>query len=151
MSNAKVALYNARSAAFNQPRLKTLAPGFHENLIARARFIDDLIEKSAAEGVEQYVILGAGYDMRAHHLDLPFSLRIFEVDQLEVQDRQHAKLSAELEAKENVIYVPIDFAYQSLTDQLLAAGFERHKSTVFTLEGVSQYITKEAVRSTIEE
>jgi methyltransferase (TIGR00027 family) len=78
-------------------------------------------------------------------------LRIFEVDQLEVQDRQHAKLSAELEAKENVIYVPIDFAYQSLTDQLLAAGFERHKSTVFTLEGVSQYITKEAVRSTIEE
>ena len=128
-----------------------LAPGFHEHLVARTRFIDDLLEKTAADGVEQYVILGAGYDMRAHRLDLPSSLRIFEVDQLEVQDRKRAKLSAELEAKENVIYVPIDFAYQSLTDQLLAAGFERHKSTVFTLEGVSQYITKEAVRSTIEE
>ena len=66
-------------------------------------------------------------------------------------DSTPSSLSAELEAKENVIYVPIDFAYQSLTDQLLAAGFDRHKSTVFTLEGVSQYITKEAVRSTIEE
>lgn len=128
-----------------------LAPGFHEHLIARTRFIDDLIEKSAADGVEQYVILGAGYDMRAHRLDLPSSLKIFEVDQLEVQARKRAKLSADLAFKENVIYVPVDFTYQSLTDQLLAAGFEHNKSTVFTLEGVSQYITKEAVRSTIEE
>ena len=128
-----------------------LAPGFHEHLIARTRFIDDLIEKSAADGVEQYVILGAGYDMRAHRLDLPSSLKIFEVDQLEVQARKRAKLSADLAVKENVIYVPVDFTYQSLTDQLLAAGFEHNNSTVFTLEGVSQYITKEAVRSTIEE
>ena len=128
-----------------------LAPGFHEHLIARTRFIDDLIEKSASDGVEQYVILGAGYDMRAHRLDLPSSLKIFEVDQLEVQARKRAKLSADLDVRENVIYVPVDFTYQSLTDQLLTAGFERNKSTVFTLEGVSQYITKEAVRSTIEE
>ena len=128
-----------------------LAPGFHEHLIARTRFIDDLIERSAADGVEQYVILGAGYDMRAHRLDLPSSLKIFEVDQLEVQARKRAKLSADLDVRENVIYVPVDFTYQSLTDQLLAAGFEHNNSTVFTLEGVSQYITKEAVRSTIEE
>jgi methyltransferase (TIGR00027 family) len=128
-----------------------LAPGFHEHLIARTRFIDDLIEKSAADGVEQFVILGAGYDMRAHRLDLPSSLKIFEVDQLEVQARKRAKLSADLDVRENVIYVPVDFTYQSLTDQLLTAGFERNKSTVFTLEGVSQYITEEAVRSTIEE
>ena len=128
-----------------------LAPGFHEHLIARTRFIDDLIEKSTADGVEQYVILGAGYDMRAHRLDLPSSLKIFEVDQLEVQARKRAKLSADLDVRENVIYVPVDFTYQSLTDQLLAAGFEHNNSTVFTLEGVSQYITKEAVRSTIEE
>ena len=33
----------------------------------------------------------------------------------------------------------------------MAAGFDRNKSTVTTFEGVSQYITKEAVRSTIEE
>jgi methyltransferase (TIGR00027 family) len=58
-----------------------LAPGFHEHLIARTRFIDDLIEKAASTGAQQYVILGAGYDLRAHRLDLPSSLRIFEVDQ----------------------------------------------------------------------
>jgi len=128
-----------------------LAPGFHEHLIARTRFIDDLIEKTAGEGVEQYVILGAGYDMRGHRLQLPPSLKIFEVDQLEVQTRKRAKLNGDSAYRENVIYVPVDFSYQSLTESLVAAGFEQDKSTVFTLEGVSQYITKDAVRSTLQE
>ena len=130
---------------------KKLAPGFHEHIISRTRFIDDLIEKSAKEGVEQYVILGAGYDSRAHRLDLPSSLRIFEVDQPEVQDRKRSKLPKELPNSENVIYVPIDFAHESLTERLLNSGFDKTKSTVFTLEGVTQYITKEAFNSTMKE
>ena len=128
-----------------------LVPGFHEHLISRTRFIDDLIKKSAAGGVEQYVILGAGYDSRAHRLELPSSLRIFEVDQLEVQDRKRSKLPKELPNSENVKYVNVDFTHQSLTEQLLGAGFDQSKSTVFTLEGVSQYITKKAFSSTIKE
>ena len=58
-----------------------IAPGFHEHIIARTRLIDDLVEKAAINGLEQYVILGAGYDLRAHRLELPSSLKIFEVDQ----------------------------------------------------------------------
>ena len=67
---------------------KKFAPGFHEHLISRTRFIDDLIEKSTSDKVEQYVILGAGYDSRAHRLKLPSGLKIFEVDQPEVQERK---------------------------------------------------------------
>ncbi len=130
---------------------KKFAIGFHEHIISRTRFIDDLIEKTATEGVDQYVILGAGYDSRAHRLDLPSSLRIFEVDQPEVQDRKRSKLPKELPNSENVIYVPIDFAHQSLTERLLNSGFDKTKSTVFTLEGVTQYITKEAFNSTMKE
>ena len=128
-----------------------LAPGFHEHLIARTKFIDELIEKSAINGIQQYVILGAGYDSRAHRLELPSSLKIFEVDQPEVSDNKLAKLPKELPNSENVTYVNIDFSYQSLTEQLIGAGFNQEKSTIFTLEGVSQYITKEAVSSTIKE
>ncbi|MGF1701491.1 class I SAM-dependent methyltransferase [Photobacterium makurazakiensis] len=127
------------------------APGFHEHLISRTRFIDDLIKKSAANGSEQYVILGAGYDSRAHRLELPPSLKIFEVDQPDVQAIKRSKLPKELPNSENVTYVSVDFNHQSLTEQLLAAGFDQSKSTVFTLEGVSQYITKEAISSTIKE
>lgn len=130
---------------------KKLAPGLHEHLIARTRFIDDLIEKDANSGAEQYVILGAGYDLRAHRLDLPSSLRIFEVDQAEVQARKRSKLPENLTNAANVTYVTVDFTHQSLAEQLTAAGFDKSKPTIFTLEGVSQYITKEAVSSTIEE
>ena len=127
------------------------AVGFHEHIISQTRFIDDLIEKSATEGVEQYVILGAGYDSRAHRLELPSSLRIFEVDQPEVQDRKRSKLPKELPNSENVTYVPVDFSHQSLTERLLDSGFDKTKSTVFTLEGVTQYISKEAFNSTMKE
>ena len=126
------------------------APGFHEHLISRTRFIDDLIEKSAAGGAGQYVILGAGYDTRAHRLKLPSSLKIFEVDQPEVQARKRSKLPKELPNSENVTYVSVDFNHQLLTEQLMVAGFDQSKPTVFTLEGVSQYVTKEAVASTIK-
>lgn len=60
-------------------------PGWHEHLIAHTRFIDELVQENAINGIEQYVILGAGYDTRAYRLDLPQSLRVFEIDQPEVQ------------------------------------------------------------------
>jgi len=128
-----------------------LLPGFHEHLIARTRLIDDLVEKSAAGGVEQYVILGAGYDSRAHRLELPASLKIFEVDQSEVQAKKRSKISQKLPNSDNVTYVSVDFTHQTLTEQLRGAGFDLSKSTLFTLEGVSQYISKKAVSSTVEE
>ena len=130
---------------------KKIVPGFHEHLISRTRFIDDLIKKSAASEFEQYVILGAGYDCRAHRLELPSSLKIFEVDQSEVQARKRSKLPEKPPNSENITYVAVDFADQSLSEQLLEAGFDQSKSTVFTLEGVSQYITKEAFTSIVKE
>lgn len=130
---------------------KKFALGFHEHLISRTRFIDDLIEKSAANKIEQYVILGAGYDSRAHRLKLTSGLKIFEVDQPEVQERKRSKLPKEIPNAENVTYVGIDFNHQSLKEQLLNAGFDQSKSTIITLEGVSQYISKEAVNSTLNE
>jgi len=128
-----------------------LVPGFHEHLISRTRYIDDLIQESTASEYEQYVILGAGYDCRAHRLDLPSWIRIFEVDQSQVQARKRSKLPAEASDSENITYVPVDFTDQSLSQRLLDEGFDQSRSTIFTLEGVSQYITKEAFNSTIKE
>ena len=128
-----------------------IAPGFHEHLISRTRFVDELVEKCSRDGIEQYVILGAGYDSRAHRLDLSPSIKIFEVDQKDVQDRKLSKLPIEVPNFENVTYVSVDFLNQSLAEQLLNAGFDKSKSTVFTLEGVSQYVSKDALISTIKE
>jgi len=130
---------------------KKFVPGFHEHLISRTRFIDDLIKKSISEQVEQYVILGAGYDSRAYNLKLPSGLKIFEVDQPEVQKIKISKLPDEIPNAENITYVSVDFNHQSLKNQLLNSGFDKSKSTIYTLEGVSQYITREALNSTLSE
>ena len=128
-----------------------IVPGMHEHLICRTRFIDDLIEESTSAGIEQYVILGAGYDSRAYRLKLPPKLKIFEVDQPEVQGIKRLKLPKSISNRKNIIYVSIDFNNQSLKEQLLDAGFDKSKSTIYTLEGVSQYIPKEALSSTLKE
>lgn len=128
-----------------------LAPGFHEHLMARTRFIDELIETSTANGVTQYVILGAGYDLRAHRLQLPSALHIFEVDQPEVQRRKRSKLPKDIHTPVNLNYVGLDFNHQTLKAQLLEAGFDPNTPSIFTLEGVSQYITKTALRATLED
>tara|TARA_B100000902_G_C27256585_1_gene888197 strand:- start:392 stop:1300 length:909 start_codon:yes stop_codon:yes gene_type:complete len=128
-----------------------IVPGMHEHLISRTRFIDDLIEKDTSIDIEQYVILGAGYDSRAHRLKLPSKLKIYEVDQPEVQEIKRSKLPDKTTNKANVTYISIDFNHQSLKEQLLNAGFDQNKSTIYTLEGVSQYITKEALNSTLQE
>lgn len=129
---------------------KLFAPGFHEHLISRTRFIDDMVKNAVMEGMEQYVILGAGYDSRAHRLNLPVTVSIFEVDQDEVQRRKRARLPKAIANSENVNYVSVDFNRQSLEKELLSAGFSKHKSTIFTLEGVSQYISKSALHSTLQ-
>lgn len=130
---------------------KKLAPGFHEHLIARTRFIDDLVEKTTAEGAIQYVILGAGYDTRAHRLKLPPRLKIFEVDQPEVQRQKQAKLPENIRNTKKVTYVGVDFNKQTLKKQLLLAGLDPTKETIYTLEGVSQYIPKSAIIETLQE
>jgi methyltransferase (TIGR00027 family) len=130
---------------------KLFAPGFHEHLIARTRFIDDLVTDACAKDIQQYVILGSGYDLRAHRLSLPDNVQIFEVDQQDVQLRKQKRLPTSLQHKSNLTYVSVDFNHQVLSQQLLDAGFDQSKPTLFTLEGVSQYIPKEAVNATVAE
>lgn len=129
---------------------KKFAPGLHEHLISRTRFIDDLVEKKVTEGYTQYVILGAGYDLRPHRLKIPNTIKIFEVDQQEVQERKRSKLPVEIQNTENLTYVSVDFNTQTLENRLLNHGFDPTKPTIITLEGVSQYITKDALEATLK-
>ena len=99
----------------------------------------------------QYVILGAGYDMRAYRLDLPASLKVFEVDQEEVQELKKSRMPKEVLATGKASYVSVDFNTQTLSEELLKAGFQRGLPTIISLEGVTQYIPKEAAAATLKE
>jgi methyltransferase (TIGR00027 family) len=120
------------------------APGARSSAIGRTRFIDDLVRREAADGVRQLVLLGAGYDCRAHRLPELSETRVFEVDREEIQRRKRGRLEAsrDLLSRRDVQYVPVDFAKDELAAALTTAGWEPARASTFVWEGVTNYLTE---------
>src|SRR5512136_858666 len=56
-------------------------PGATTEIVLRTRYIDDYLRERVGDGIRQLVVLGAGYDSRAHRIDgLKGKLQVFEVD-----------------------------------------------------------------------
>lgn len=127
-------------------------PGVWEFLIARERYIDDYLAARLAEGLEQLVILGAGFDARAYRFEAldRQGVRVFEVDHPATQAAKLRKLEQVIgRPPSNVTYVPIDFNQQALGERLFDCGYDEHARTLFIWQGVTQYLTPEAVDETL--
>src|SRR5690349_19149429 len=111
---------------------------FRASIVARARYLDDLVIDRVAAGVGQYLILGAGLDSFAQrHPEV--AVRIFEVDQPGTQDWKRRRL-AEIgyPPGENLQFVPVDFERgETFPDALQANGFDAHQPPVVSSMGVS--------------
>jgi methyltransferase (TIGR00027 family) len=127
---------------------------FRASIVARARFIEDLVVEQAARGVGQYVILGAGLDTFAQRRpDLASRLSVFEVDPPGPQAWKRRRL---LELGYGVPhwlrFVPVDFeAGDDWRQRLVAEGFEQSKPAIVVSTGVSMYLSKEANAATLRE
>jgi len=118
-------------------------------LVARSRYTEDLLAQAVAQGVTQYVLLGAGLDTFAHRNPYP-ELRVFEVDHPATQQWKRELLAAgNLPAPANLTYAPVDFECQSLPEQLAAAGFDAARPSFFAWLGVVPYLTLPAFRATV--
>jgi methyltransferase (TIGR00027 family) len=127
--------------------------GFRASIVARARFIEDLVAEAAARGVTQYVILGAGLDTFAQRrADLGGRLQVFEVDQPGPQEWKRQRL-AELgyQVPDWLHLVPFDFEDGDWHRQLAAAGFDPERPAVVASTGVSMYLTREANLATLRQ
>ena len=128
--------------------------GFRASIVARARFIEDLVAEQADLGVDQYVILGAGLDTLAQRRpDLGARVRIFEVDQPGTQAWKRDRLEElGFGVPGWLRLVPIDFeSGESWWDGLTAAGFDPGQPAVVASTGVSMYLTKEATAATLRQ
>ncbi|WP_027780925.1 MULTISPECIES: class I SAM-dependent methyltransferase [Burkholderia] len=127
---------------------------FRASIVARARFIEDLVAEQAARGVSQYVILGAGLDSFAQRRpDMASRVTVFEVDQPAPQRWKQRRL-VELGSgvPDWLRFVPVDFeAKQSWRDALVGAGFDAGKPAVVVSTGVSMYLTREANAAALRE
>jgi methyltransferase (TIGR00027 family) len=119
--------------------------------VLRARYAEDCLAKAIADGVEQYVILGAGLDTFAYRQPACTGhLEIFEVDHPATQAWKRACLTAQgITPPRNLRYVAADFEGDSLKRRLDASGFNTRRPAFFSWLGVLQFLSAPAIDATL--
>ena len=128
-----------------------LRPGLFGYIIARSRYMDDYLQVRINDGIEQLIILGAGYDSRAYRFDeIKENVRVFEVDHPATQKTKMEKLKRIFgNLPGHVTYVSIDFDREKLSEKLFENGYDKKLKTLFIWEGVTYYVSAEAVDKTL--
>lgn len=150
---AEVFLTEEQKAPLKDPKIRDwvmknkVAPGTYEFMIARTAFFDEVVRKALLDKTPQLVLLGAGYDSRPYRFsELLCDAVIFELDAQATQLRKKEMLErAGVCVPANVRFIPIDFTTDDLEKVLLAAGFAKEMRALFLWEGVTYYLSKEAV------
>src|SRR5262249_49374921 len=127
---------------------------FRASIVARARFIEDLVIEQAGRGVGQYVLLGAGLDTFVQRRpEIASGLTVFEVHQPGPQAWKCERLyELGFGIPACLRLVPVDFeAGGSWHDALARAGFDAARPAVVTSTGVSMYLTREAIGAKLRE
>ena len=127
-----------------------LWPGARTSAVARTRFIDERLSRAVGAGARQIVILGAGFDARAYRLPGARDRAVFEVDHPATQARKRRRLDASPEGvPDHVRFVPVDFDRESVEERLAAAGYDARVRSAFVWEGVTNYLSADAVDATL--
>src|SRR5881397_2826118 len=136
----------------SRPDMSPFTRPFRASILARARFIEDLVAEQAIRGVGQYVILGAGLDTFAQRRpELASGLLVFEVDRPGPQTWKRQRLiDLGFGIPSFLRFVPVDFeAGDAWWERLVASGFDAGRPAVVASTGVSMYLTKDAIATTL--
>jgi methyltransferase (TIGR00027 family) len=138
----------------SRPDMSPFTRSFRAAIVARARFVEDLVAEQAALGVGQYVILGAGLDTFAQRRpELASRMLVFEIDPPGPQAWKRQRLAElGLGVPSFLRLVPVDFeAGDAWWERLAVAGFDRQQPAIVASTGVSMYLTKNAIMTTLRE
>ena len=118
--------------------------------MARERCIADIMVRELRDGVEQIVVLGAGFDTRAYRLPEAATVPVFEVDHPATQAAKRDALRGVVDPlPANVSFVGVDFDHDDLGERLRAAGYAEARRTLFVWQGVIVYLTREGADRTL--
>ncbi|HZU48831.1 MAG TPA: SAM-dependent methyltransferase, partial [Mycobacterium sp.] len=125
-------------------------PGLWANLTCRKRYIGDKLDEALAS-IDAVVVLGAGLDTLAYRLARRTHVPIFEVDlQVNIARKAATVQRALGELPRSVRLVGLDFERDDLLTTLAEYGYRIDYRTFFIWEGVTQYLTADAVRATLD-
>jgi methyltransferase (TIGR00027 family) len=121
-------------------------PTFAEEPTARTTFFDAALTRHLSD-IDQLVILGAGLDTRAYRMQK--GIRCFEIDAPKTQEIKRRMLKKAGLDTTRITFVPADFMTEDWLEKLVNAGFDPAKPAFFHWEGVTMYLDREAVESTL--
>lgn len=127
-------------------------PFFRDGVRLRTRYIDDAVRAGLEAGLDQIVMLGAGFDARGLRMAeiAARGASVYEIDTAEqLARKQNVLAAAGVEVPTRVRFVPFDFDRADFETALAAAleteGFRRHAGALFVWEGVIGYIRRDEI------
>jgi methyltransferase (TIGR00027 family) len=127
-----------------------MAPGAVAFVVVRERYIDDFLIAGLVEGLDQVVILGAGFDTRAYRIAGIEKTRVFEIDHPATQAVKLERLKKVIDPlPAYVTFVPVDFNTQALGERLQSSGYDEQGKTLFIWQGVTYFLTAAGVDNTL--
>lgn len=128
----------------------TATRGLSYGVPLRTAAIDDAVSQAVTAGARQLVLLGAGLDARAWRMPSLADVTVFELDHPDTQGYKRERTADLPPLARDVRFCSIDFERQRIPDVLGEHGFERSRSSVWVWEGVTMYLTLEAIDATLE-
>ncbi len=146
-ADAEARLYTALADGYvpRERRGGDRSDGFLAFLVTRTRFFDSAVIRALRGGIDQIVILGAGYDGRALRFHTP-GVTFFEVDHPATQADKRQRLADAGASLDGIEFVTADLIDPDWGDRLEAAGHDVSRRTMFTCEGLLRYLPEAAFR-----
>ena len=121
--------------------------------VVRSRYTEDQLAEAIAQGVRQYVILGAGLDTSPYRPGHPSeSAETWEIDHPDTQAWKLERLrSAGIEWRDNLCHLSVDFERERPLTRLIEHGFDPNGPAVFSWLGVNYYLQPAAVEDMFRE
>ena len=121
---------------------RAMVPGIMLHYLLRKRWIEDRVRACLAEGVDQIVILGAGFDTLALRLHREFPhVRFFEVDHPATQQIKRRALESRFMLASNITFIAADLTHESWERALLSQSDYRDQAhTLVIAEAVLMYL-----------
>ncbi|MEJ8856850.1 SAM-dependent methyltransferase [Variovorax robiniae] len=123
----------------------------YADVILRSRYSEDALAAAIRNGIDQYVIVGAGFDSFAlRQLAYAEGLAIFEIDHPATQGMKRRRLAETgISAPDNLHFIAADLASESLDAALARSSFDPGRPSFFSWLGVTMYLPREANLATL--
>ncbi len=121
------------------------------SVAARSHYTEDKLEKAIAQGMTQYVIMGAGFDSFAlRRRDLCEDIRVFELDHPATQKAKKERLSElHIELPKNLEFIPVDFERETIAEVLKRSSYFHELPAFFSCLGTLPFLTRNAISKTL--